>query len=297
VQVPLHIEPTQTQLPDSQTWAIPQTFPQVPQFSGSTSGFVQLPEHSIPGQVQVLFTHISFVPQAFPQVPQLVLSVVVSTQASPHAVWPPGHWHTPPTHVAVGGQKLSQAPQLCGSLFSSTQVPLQIVSLPGQTQCQEAQVASGGQTLLQAPQLSGSVEGFVQPSSHPSGVSPGQQVPFRQLVPPQPLPQAPQLFGSLSSFTHTLLHATYGLKQMFPFVVHETPGGQGVGTASLIVPQNPFIHGSFAGHTFPQAPQFELSDVRSVQTPAHWNSPPGQNNESQPDAPARARAMPARHRE
>ena len=82
----------------------------------------------------------------------------MSTQLSPHAVRPSGHWHVPATQVAVLGQRTPQPPQLWASFSVSAQyVPQSVVPL-GQTQTPSAHDAPGGQTRPHDPQWLASVD-------------------------------------------------------------------------------------------------------------------------------------------
>jgi len=60
------------------------------------------------------------------------LLVVVSTQASPHAVWPFGQLHLPATHVCVAPHFVVQLPQCSAFVCASTQALSQSVPPFGQ---------------------------------------------------------------------------------------------------------------------------------------------------------------------
>jgi hypothetical protein len=69
--------------------------------------------------------------QAIPQEPQLAMSVCVSTQVPPQAVWPMGHMvvarQVPIWQLWPIGQTLPQVPQLLLSAWVSTQAPAHAV--------------------------------------------------------------------------------------------------------------------------------------------------------------------------
>ena len=72
-------------------------------------------------------THCSPAAQAWPQAPQWRVSLVVSTQAPLHSVWPEGQTHWPLAHVDPAGHVTPHAPQWRLSEPVLTQVPLQSV--------------------------------------------------------------------------------------------------------------------------------------------------------------------------
>jgi hypothetical protein len=72
------------------------------------------------GHVQALATQVCMAPQAFSQLPQCAWSVVVSTQAPPHALPPFGQAHWPAWQLVPLGHWVVQLPQWFGSVCVST---------------------------------------------------------------------------------------------------------------------------------------------------------------------------------
>jgi len=58
---------------------------------------------------------------ATPHAPQWVASIVVSTQAPLHTVWPLGQAQRPAVHRWSSGQTMPQPPQWVGSVVADTQ--------------------------------------------------------------------------------------------------------------------------------------------------------------------------------
>jgi hypothetical protein len=83
----------------------------------------------------------------FPQVPQFTSSTSRLTQLFPHRVCPTWQAQLPPTQTSSTAQILPQPPQLLTSVFGSTQAPLggQGSWVPGQKQLPSKQDWPGGQ--------------------------------------------------------------------------------------------------------------------------------------------------------
>lgn len=154
-------------------------------------------------------------PQRLSHAPQFALSVVSSTQPSPHAAWPVGQTHFPATQVCKPAHALPHPPQLAGSLSTSTQVPLQETD-PSQaagppasggvgTHMPLEHVSPAGQRLLQDPQLFGSLvrSTHAPPQLTAGAVHAAAHAPLLQTsLVGHVVPHPPQLFGLDATSVH-----------------------------------------------------------------------------------------------
>ena len=166
--------------------------------------------------------------QAARHEPQFELSVMGSTQRSPHTICPAGHSarHTPSRQNVPSRQRFPQPPQLLGSRSVLTQTTPDVPASPSEvshavrpaehatSHTPSVQTVPGPQRMLHMPQFCWSVLVLTHAPPQrdcPFGQS-GRQRPWTQEVVAvsQREPQAPQLLLSSAALAHAPLHESCG---------------------------------------------------------------------------------------
>ena len=150
----------QPQAPAEQICRDEQTWPQAPQFAGSSVTSVHAPSQlrCDPGQTQLAAWHAPGTGQTVPQAPQFAPSRVKSTQLAPQAESGAAQFaaHLPRVQTCPSAHAFPQLPQLFASSVTSTHLPAHDVVPARHVQVPPVQTAPLPQTLPHAPQLASS---------------------------------------------------------------------------------------------------------------------------------------------